>query len=349
MPVCGPGQSDGGADGAREAKDAFDQGTATLPHVPADLTSSRCYGARPVIRTTRRQCVDLLLQVRDRNGQPIDLHPGEVPPPSSSSGAPSSSSPAPVAPSSSQSSLSSSSGTPPPSAPFIVKFIARDRLNNPTARVCKTCEIQPGHDGYVKVSLSGMDCGFAGIYLADLEVRSYDAPCACLYQSSPYWFVVEPNVNDAFDTGAGQGPITIAEVRLLLRDECAGQNFLLDDVEFDDSQIVMAMTLPIDEFNETNMPRTHFVLRNFPYKFHWRRAVTGYLLDIAAKGYVRNHLDYQAGDVKVADKMKYEAYQAMASQILQEWRRFVVQEKMNINVGHGYGTLRSGYSRVRRI
>lgn len=321
MPVCGPGQSDG----AREARDAFDKGSANLPHTPADLASSICFGARPVIRTVRRQCVDLRLQVRDRNGLPINLNPG-----ASSSSTPSSSSSETV-------------------RPFVVRFIARYRYNDITKVITKLCTVLDGDEGYVTLSLNANDLNRAGIFIAELDVRSEDSQTAGLYQASPYWLVVEPTVNDRLDTGAGSGPITISEIRLLLRDECPAQNFLLDDFEFDDSQIVFAMTQPIEEFNETNMPRTHYVVRNFPYKFHWRRAVVGYLLEIASRGYMRNHLDYQAGDVAVQDKRKFEAYALAAEALLKDWRRWMVQEKMNINVSQGYGTLRSGYSRVRRI
>jgi len=195
--------------------------------------------------------------------------------------------------------------------------------------------IEAGTDGIVACSLTSANLAGAGLFVTQLIIKNADDQNVW---TTPYWLAVSPSLE-----GYGQGPITFAEVRMVLRDTCPEQNLLLQDFEFDDSQIAAAMAMPVNEFNEKHQPKTRYTPKSFPYHYHWLRATAGYLLEMAARGYARDHLDYMAAGVNVQDKNKASAYFSMAKDLLQEWRDFVKATKLEINIQGGFGTLRSAY------
>ena len=222
---------------------------------------------------------------------------------------------------------------------LLIKFLSKDKSANNQLRVRAAGTITDAETGKVEVLLSATQLAFAGIYVAQLFVTGPNDETLWV---TDYWL----EVAWALDL-CSSGPITIPEVRLILRDSCPGQNILLDDFEFDDSQIIACMRHPISEFNERWEPQTRFVPRNFPYRFHWLRATCGYLLEIAARGYARDELPYQAGGVSINDKDKSEIYMNMAMQLLTEWRTFIKDRKVAMNIEGGYGSMLSGYSANR--
>ena len=56
------------------------------------------------------------------------------------------------------------------------------------------------------------------------------------------------------DIKTNDGPPTINEIRMWMMDSAASENSLLDDVEFGDEQIMLALTAPIRQWNETPPP-----------------------------------------------------------------------------------------------
>ena len=221
--------------------------------------------------------------------------------------------------------------------PFTVRFIARTREQSPTNALVIVCDIDPtdGAKGKITCDLPGKGMERPGLFPAQLGV--YDADDNILFSQS-HWLMVNPGLDYR-----SNGPITIPEVRLMLRDSCPEQNFLIDDFEFTDDQIVACIRLPVDEFNEKYQPKTNFGASNFPYRFHWLRGATGYLMEIASKGYARNHLDYSAGGVNVQDKNKFGVYAAMSKDLLAEWRQFIKERKVEMNIEGGFGNMGSGY------
>jgi uncharacterized lipoprotein NlpE involved in copper resistance len=215
---------------------------------------------------------------------------------------------------------------------FVVKNITRQRIPNIEAEATITDAV----NGKVSVELEESDTRKAGIYLAQVIVK--DADDVTLWVT-PYWFVIDGSLDLR-----SVGPITMAEVRLSLRDSCPAQNLLLQDFEFDDTQLVACMRMPVDEFNEKWQPKTRYTPSNFPYRFHWLRATCGYLLNTAAIGYARDHLPYAAGGVSVDDKNKAGSYSSLSTQLLTEWRQFIRDTKLEMNVAASYGHMASGYS-----
>jgi len=228
-------------------------------------------------------------------------------------------------------------------AGLTAKFISKDRQGSEALVIDKAATISAGTDGIVTVTMDPDDTvSIEGIYLA--QVLVLNASDEILWATN-YYLAINPTLDNVL-VRAGGGPITLAEVRMMLRDTCPDINILLDDFEFDDSQIVYAMRWPIDEFNETNFPKTNYSGANFKHRFHWLRATCGYLLEIAAQGYMRDHLPYNAGGVAVDDKAKFGQYGARAAQLLAEWRRFVVARKMEMNIEGGYGGVHSAYGYI---
>ena len=105
------------------------------------------------------------------------------------------------------------------------------------------------------------------------------------------------------------------------------------------------MRLPIDEFNEKYQPKTRYSPRSFPFRYHWLRATSGYLLEIAARGYARDRLAYSAGGVSVDDKNKMQDYMLLGKDLLAEWRQFIKETKVEMNVAQGWGSVGSHYGR----
>lgn len=225
--------------------------------------------------------------------------------------------------------------------PFHAHYACKERivLNRRTFDVDGT--ITPSvTTGQVTCSLTPTHTAGAGLFVTQLIIHNEDNQAVW---HTPYWLQINPSID-----ASNSGPITFAEVRLLLRDVCPEQNLLLQDFEFDDSQIAACITMPIDEFNEKYQPKTTYSTKSFPYRYHWRRAACGYLLEIAARGYARDHLDYSAGGVQVQDKNKATLYMGLAKDLLNEWRQFVRDTKIEINIEGGFGSLRSAYGYTGR-
>jgi hypothetical protein len=278
-------------------------GSDDLPYDQLLLTSSKCIAAGQVIRVNQRQQANLTLQVRDVNGTPIDLNPtmeGE-----------------------------SSSG---PALPVV--FTAKETHTGRRLRVAEWCEVQTGHLGIVKLSLTRANTEKAGMFYAQLVVLNDDKDTAQAVTN--YWLEIAPSLGQST-----RGPLTIAEIRMELKDVCGAQNMLLGDVEFSDDEITHAIFKPIEEFNETYAPTTNFTTVNFPFRFNWRRATTGYLLQTIGWHYERNNLRYKAGDVSVDDKDKFATYNKEAVRVLNEWREFIAHKKLEMNARNAWGSLSS--------
>lgn len=140
------------------------------------------------------------------------------------------------------------------------------------------------------------------------------------------------------------GPPTINEIRMHIMDSSPNENFLLDEVEFADEQIVTAIIKPIQHFNEVNPPlRRIFTTHDFPWKKHWLDAATGYLLRFAAHNYRRNRLGVNAGGVAIDDQNKEREYMAAAQLLLDEWKEFVKLKKLELNMAECVGIIGSAY------
>ena len=225
----------------------------------------------------------------------------------------------------------------PPDSDFEIWFAARDTASSATPRLAVTCDSgdKPG-ELHCDIAPEDTRCG-PGVYAAHIVV--YNSSREVLYVT-PYILSIKARIGGR---RRGRNPVTVPEVRMALQDSCAAQNLHLNALEFSDAAILTAMQHAVDEFNESYQPATHYTSRNFPWRYHWLQAVTGYLLRQASHGYMRRHLPYNAGGVAVDDQNKAGPYNAAASQLLAQWRDFIASKKIEININGAFGHFGSPY------
>lgn len=197
--------------------------------------------------------------------------------------------------------------------------------------------VQVGADsveaGYAIVTLPGIS--LPGLYLASLDVAADGEPAV----HTRFWV----EVSKSFKWRARE-PLSIAEVRLEVRDQCGAQNELLDRLKFTDEQVAWAIRKPVDEFNAMGQPQTAYTAATFPgaWRAAWASAAAGYLLRVASIGDDRDGLQYQAGGVSVDDK-NISFVAKMSETLLKEWREWARSKKVEINVDGAWGSLGSDY------
>lgn len=195
--------------------------------------------------------------------------------------------------------------------------------------------------GVVRAPLDVTLTGRAGLYQLSWGVFGLDGN---LGRVSTALLSVEPTLFGS-DLSRASGPPSLAEIRTAVRDSAPGENLLLQTQEFGDDQIVEAVVRPLRYFNEQPPPIRPFTAADFPFREMWLRATAARLYDMAAAGYRRNQLPYQAGGVAVDDQNKEQPYLAAAQALEAEWQQFVRDKKLQINhaawtgsVGSFYGT-----------
>ena len=140
------------------------------------------------------------------------------------------------------------------------------------------------------------------------------------------------------------GPPTINELRMHIMDSSGAENLLLDDVEFGDEQIAMALIKPIEYFNEINPPiLQRYTTHNFPWRSHWLDAATGYLMQFAAHNYRRNRLAINSGGTNIDDQNKEKEYLVASKLMLDQWKDFAAMKKLALNMQACTGSIGSAY------
>lgn len=201
--------------------------------------------------------------------------------------------------------------------------------------VRKTPVVVDGPEGLVEVSFSCSDFyKWPGMYLAEFALFDGD----CKQVSMLRYLEVSPGL-----TYTNNGAITIAEIRLALRDYCPEANTLLDDYEFKDVEIAFCIRRPIDLWNETTPNVDTYTPATFPWREHWMIGTIGYLLRISAHHYRRNNLTYSAAGVSVNDKDKFNQYDNVAELRIREYKEWMMRKKMELNIAKGFGTFGSPY------
>jgi hypothetical protein len=287
---------------------AADRGTSDLALAPNPASNRTCGSSVPVLSLQQGQETELRFFVYDRTGQQVTLQTETV-----------------------DGSVVLSNGL---KAYLTIKAEVTSRIT-----VSRT-ECTPLQSGELSVVIPvTVTRRMIGIYLAQISVHNANGS---LLQANRYWLSVEPTLDATFVSSVQT--VTVNDVRNMLRDVCSGQNTLLNDFEFSDGQIVTALHDAVTEFNQAYAIETHYTVRNFPWRISHMRGACAYLFEIAARGYVRDHLPYSSGGVQVDDKNKFSPYQAMASELRNEWRHFVRSKKYELNLDGCYGRLGSDYS-----
>lgn len=173
----------------------------------------------------------------------------------------------------------------------------------------------------------------AGLYKIEWGVLNSSGR---LLASRRSFLLVQPS---AFaDNVSRQGPFTLEELRMSLRDSERAENYTMDDVEFGDEQIAHAIARPVELWN-TETPKLSRTLTttSFPYREQWLRATVGFLCEMAAQGYRRDAgLVDQAGGLVVKDKDKERQYAEEGARRIAEYRQFVLMKKNEIGMNGMY-------------
>lgn len=222
-----------------------------------------------------------------------------------------------------------------------VSLLVRFRLIDSSRPLAETtATATTAATGRVSFTVPSCVASAAGIYRFEVALVQDEACCEILFSDSGVLIVEDGMWGDQNQQG---GPPSLEDIRMALRDRGV-ENDLLQDVEFDDAEIVHCLVAPVRQFNETPPPLTIFTTSSFPYRYHWTLAAAGELLRIAAHHYLRNKLQAQSGQLSVDDKNKNQEYMQLAELYRREWMEFIVQRKVSLNATQGYGTLSSIYA-----
>lgn len=166
-----------------------------------------------------------------------------------------------------------------------------------------------------------------GIYVGNFIVRDDNTPVF----SAPLYVEVAGNV-----LACAGAPLTIAQVRMFIRDSCAEDNRLLDDLEYSDQEIMLAMTLPVDYWNEQPPPIGRYTYNNFPFRYQWLNATAGLLMKQATQSRLRNYLPVSGGGLTVDDG-RWREYASLGKEMWDDYRAWVRVNKISTNMQGAYG------------
>lgn len=189
--------------------------------------------------------------------------------------------------------------------------------------------------GFVEFLITEKNTQVPGAYLA--EIGRFAG--GYLAEAWPVLVVIEPS---AFQADTGTGPVTIPDLRMALLDNNDGAdgapfNNLLTDVEFSDVELATAIRRVVDLWNETPPNVCYFTTNDFPYRYWWMIGATSIILRAGAARYRRNRLAYAAGGLSIDDQSKAEEYEEAAAMRMAEFKEWMMNEKVRINMGFCWG------------
>ncbi len=140
--------------------------------------------------------------------------------------------------------------------------------------------------------------------------------------------------------------LTLGQVTRFLRDH-PSYNILLDDVQFAEEDVTDAMHFAIEQYNAIT-PVTQFTESNFPNDYIMLIGTCAHLMRSEGFLQLRNQLTYNDGDVNpIGVDDKYAAYTGLRDTLAGEWKEMARAVKTQTNMEQGYGSLSSGYTRIR--
>jgi hypothetical protein len=217
-----------------------------------------------------------------------------------------------------------------------VKFSAKETQDAVTMYLDNVdVAVIDGATGTVRLTITGPDLPYAGIWWSAFTI--YDINDVVKHEI-PAWLYVEKGIHHKIRQNT---PLSISEVRLFLMDKCPEDNYLLDDVEFTDTEYMAAIRWPIDKWNETPPDVQRYTQTTCPWRYHWMVGAASMLLKMAAHNYARNSLDYAAGGITVRDKSKAQEYVALAKDLQAEFISWMEAKKVEINIDLCYGGILS--------
>ncbi len=293
-----------------------------MPVSPDSLM--RCPNEITTLRFSQGALQEATFDVKDLSGNPIDLTKLVLPLPTQDCD--------------SESSSSSFGGD---GTELCANLFIREAFTNANVIAEGDGDIEQLNPGIVRFALDETALKFAGVYTAEVVFTRSGRRLHVM----PLFIAIEPSADSVL--GDLSPALTISWIRMMLRDTCPEANFLLDEVEFSDTEIAFALRHPIDEWNETPPPLLQqFTPKTFPFRNFHSRAAIGELLMMSGHWYTRNHLSYSAAGVAVNDRDKGPAYLALGERYRAEWKDWIQNKKIELNVQDGFAQLLSPYTAI---
>lgn len=140
------------------------------------------------------------------------------------------------------------------------------------------------------------------------------------------------------------------QVRMFMRDR-ADRNILLDDVQFNDDELNLALEMAASAFNAVT-PQSSLTPQSWPLNLQYVLLIgtTRFLLMSESFLQVRNQATVQDGDISpIGIDDKTALYSQLAQSLKSEWDELVRGIKTQLNMEGSYNTLGSGYINVSRF
>jgi len=205
-------------------------------------------------------------------------------------------------------------------------FWSQDILFETTATVTNAAE------GIISLSVPALS--FAGAAYAEVTVERGGQ----VVYIQPFHLISQRTLKER-----GMGQLTLMEIRIFLRDVTAQSNFTLDEVEFTDVEIMRAMEMPIEYWNETPPSVGTYKLSNFPFRYHLTFGTVAHLFRIAAHHYIREETTIRVTGGTIDHKNKAAQYLALAQDYDGRWQAFVRRKKAELNMRQGFKYVKSPY------
>lgn len=278
-----------------------------------------CDEETQTIKVPQKTTTEFEITVKDLSGKPLNLENLTIP------------TPVPIGGSSS--SISSEAVDE-----LEVRLFVRESYTSSTVLIDSIGEVLSEPAGLVRFVIDDEDTRFAGTYTGEVVVKRNSTRLHVM----PLFISIEPSQSALM---VELSPVlTIAWIRLMLRDTCPEANFLIDELEWDDTEIAFALRHPIDEWNETPPPTGQLTPKTFPFRNHHARAAIAELLLLAGHWYLRNNLSYSAAGVAINDRDKGNAYITLGQNYQKQWRAWMRNKKIELNVDGGFVQLLSPYT-----
>jgi hypothetical protein len=196
----------------------------------------------------------------------------------------------------------------------------------------KNCTVVDGPAGTVSVTFAPAELDKVGIWLGQFTVSTdADVPV----HRFPCYVEVEPTLTSE----QVDGPLTVAEIRMSIRDRISDDNFMLDNVEFSNSEILAAIRRPVDWWNEsvpTGFPTYSYT--TFPYRYYWLTGTTGELFRMAGYNLLRNRLPTSGTGLNTDDKARAADYNQLGDKLIKEWQIWARQKVRQLNAAQWLGS-----------
>lgn len=234
--------------------------------------------------------------------------------------------------------------------PYKVVFRLREYLAGGTI-LQSEATIVDAAAGKVAVTLESINTNISGVYFGQFAVIECDSEltdnptCDTVPIFSNQFYIHVGRNLWGQGSSCGNGPPTIAEIRMALRDSGPAESYLLDAMAFSDEEIAAATWMPIQYWNEIPPSLAYqFSTADFPYRYHWMQAIIGHLFQSCAEQQRRNTLTYSAGGIQIRDQDREPNYTEAAKARLDEWKEFVARKKAEIIYASVYQSVGSPYS-----